>query len=282
MKVFRILVKVTFLFAFSFTFKFNLLAQSAEEGKTLFTANCTSCHSITERVVGPALKDVDKRHSEAWLLKWIKNSQALVKANDAEAVKVFNENNQSIMTPFEQFNEAQIKSILAFVKAEGAKPSGAATASMTGTATSQGSEAIQAEASDSLKSGVNWMIFVIAVLLIMVIALVFDILMRIGQIQGKPVVNWNLINSRLMLGFVLVGLVLVGWEFMVHGPLTINMQPPASEHASIYESMFMITLILTLIVFVITQGLLFWYGFKYKFDPNRKALYYPDNHRIEI
>jgi cytochrome c oxidase subunit 2 len=46
--------------------------------------------------------------------------------------------------------------------------------------------------------------------------------------------------------------------------------------------MFMVTLILTGIVFVITQVLLFWYGFKYKADGKRKALYYPDNHKIEL
>jgi cytochrome c oxidase subunit 2 len=56
----------------------------------------------------------------------------------------------------------------------------------------------------------------------------------------------------------------------------------ASEHGINYDKMFMITLILTGIVFVITQSLLFWYGFKYKADGKRKALFYPDNHKIEV
>jgi len=86
------------------------------EGEKLFNANCTSCHAINEKVVGPALKDVDKRHNEAWLIKWIKNSQAMVKSGDAEALKIYNEYNQSVMTAFPQFSDGQVKSILEYVK----------------------------------------------------------------------------------------------------------------------------------------------------------------------
>lgn len=92
------------------------------EGEKLFNANCTSCHAINEKVVGPALKDVDKRHNEAWLIKWIKNSQAMVKAGDAEALKIYNEYNQSVMTAFPQFSDGQVKSILEYVKTGGAAP----------------------------------------------------------------------------------------------------------------------------------------------------------------
>lgn len=92
------------------------------EGEKLFNANCTSCHAINEKVVGPALKDVDKRHNEAWLIKWIKNSQAMVKAGDAEAVKVFNDNSQSVMTSFENLSDAQVKSILEYIKTGGPAP----------------------------------------------------------------------------------------------------------------------------------------------------------------
>ncbi len=59
-------------------------AQDAD-GEKIFNENCTSCHAINDKVVGPALKDVDKRHDEAWLLKWIRNSQALVKSGDVKA-----------------------------------------------------------------------------------------------------------------------------------------------------------------------------------------------------
>lgn len=122
-----------------FTSLFLLLAFSSRfaiadvaEGEKLFNANCTSCHAINEKVVGPALKDVDKRHSETWLIKWIKNSQAMIKAGDAEAVKVYKDNNEQIMTSFPQLSDAQVKSILEFVKTGGPKPEGPATAGTEG------------------------------------------------------------------------------------------------------------------------------------------------------
>ncbi|MCX6186719.1 MAG: c-type cytochrome [Bacteroidetes bacterium] len=110
----------------------NLLFADAAEGEKLFNANCTACHAINDKVVGPALKDVDKRHSEAWNIKWVKNSQAMVKSGDAEALKIFNEFNQMPMTSFAQFNDEQIKSILAYIKTGGpTKPAATATDGVT-------------------------------------------------------------------------------------------------------------------------------------------------------
>lgn len=111
------------------------------EGEKLFNANCTSCHAINEKVVGPALKDVDKRHNEAWLIKWIKNSQGMVKSGDAEALKIYNEYNQSVMTAFPQFSDGQVKSILEYVKTGGAAPvqaGGGATVPTEGAAAASG------------------------------------------------------------------------------------------------------------------------------------------------
>lgn len=136
--------------------------------------------------------------------------------------------------------------------------------------------------SSSLKNKVNWLIIIIVVLLTMVIVLVLDILGKVGDVQGKPVIHWNGINSWMMLGFGIIGLLVAAWEFYEHGKLTVFNQEPASAHGPEYDSMFMITVIITGIVFVITQFLLFWYAYKYKHSTKRKALFYPDNHKIEL
>lgn len=93
-------------------------AADPKEGETLFKANCTSCHAIGKRVVGPALKDIHKTRDEAWLVKWIHNSQDLVKAGDPEAVKIFNEYNQQVMTAFPNLSEDNVKSIVAYIAQE--------------------------------------------------------------------------------------------------------------------------------------------------------------------
>jgi cytochrome c oxidase subunit 2 len=276
MKIFKLLPKTALLIALTFSMISSLLAQTAEEGKTLYQANCTSCHAINEKVVGPALKDVHKRREEAWLLKWVKNSQKLIASGDPIAVQVYKENNESPMTAFENLSDNQIKSIIAYVKAESETAAPAKIAEIPTTVNAGGGN------SNDFSSAINWLLIVIGILLIAVIRYVFMILSRISDIQGKPAVNWNSINSILMIVFLVVGLGATIWEFMVHGKLTYFNEGPASEHGVEYDNMFMITLAITGVVFIITQVLLFWYGFKYKSDGKRKALFYPDNHKLEL
>ncbi|MDZ4666671.1 MAG: c-type cytochrome [bacterium] len=275
MKILNQLSKITFVIAVLLSLTSSLLAQSAEEGKSLYTANCAACHAINEKVVGPALKDVHQRREAAWLVKWIKNSQAMVKSGDPIAVKLYADNNNALMTSFESLSDIQIKSIIAYIKAESEAPAAAPkTAGMSTT--------VVAADTQDWSSKVNWMLFIVAILLVLIIAVVINILTRIGQIQGKPILNWNATNSILLLAFLVIGMGAVFWEFYAHSKHTVFSAGSASEHGVEYDSMFMITLILTGVVFIITQVLLFWYGFKYKADGKRKALYYPDNHKIEL
>ncbi|POY35633.1 cytochrome C [Solitalea longa] len=116
-------------------------AADPKEGETLFKANCTACHAVGKRVTGPDLKNVDQRHDEAWLVKWVHDSQAMVKGGDAAAVKVFGEFSQQVMPSFANLSEDNVKSILAYIKQEGealdkkaaAAPAGGATAADSGT-----------------------------------------------------------------------------------------------------------------------------------------------------
>ncbi len=91
----------------------------SEDGKTIFKTNCASCHTIGNgKLVGPDLKDVDKRHPEAWLMKWIKSSQALIKSGDADATAIFNNNNKIPMTDFSFLSDEQIKSTVGYIQSE--------------------------------------------------------------------------------------------------------------------------------------------------------------------
>lgn len=108
-------LRITSLFTL-FALNISMAFADVAEGEKLFNANCTSCHAIDEKVVGPALKGVDKRHSEAWLIKWIRNAPAMVQSGDPAAVKIYNEYNQSPMTAFTHLKDEEIKSILEYIK----------------------------------------------------------------------------------------------------------------------------------------------------------------------
>lgn len=66
--------------------------------------------------------------------------------------------------------------------------------------------------------------------------------------------------------------------FVFPSPFGVNY----SAQAKIFHKMFGITLILTGIVFFITQVLLFLFPFIYRFSPKRKALYFPKKLKLEL
>jgi len=83
-------------------------------GKALFNSNCAACHKLDAKSTGPALRGVKDRHEMSWIYDWVHNSSAMIKAGDAAAVKLFNENNKSVMTSFPQLSTTDIDNIIAY------------------------------------------------------------------------------------------------------------------------------------------------------------------------
>jgi len=100
----------------SLCFSFVVSAQEpdVQKGKSLFNANCAACHKLNKRAVGPALAGVTAKYDREWLYSWIKNSTAMVKSGDAQAVAIFEEYNGSVMTSFPQLSNEDIDNILAY------------------------------------------------------------------------------------------------------------------------------------------------------------------------
>ncbi len=89
---------------------------NADEGKKLFEANnCGSCHALDKKVVGPALRGVGSRRSPEWLVKWIRNNEALRKSGDADANALYKEYGGAAMNIFENITPEQVASIVAYL-----------------------------------------------------------------------------------------------------------------------------------------------------------------------
>lgn len=248
-------------------------AADATKGKDLFEQHCTSCHAINEKLIGPALAGVNERRQEVWLIKWIRNSQALIKSGDAIAVKLYEDNNKSVMTSFEQLGDEEIKDILAYIATGGDKPAAAAEAgNETGVVNTGG------PAADNSNS--TWMIAVIMLGLFILIVQIFNILKLVSEYTGTKFFNPNRTNAQLMIVFLVLGLIGTAWEFAIHGPLTLP--EAASEHGKMIDLMFDITLYLTGFVFVVTQIALFWFAYRYQAKEGKKALFYAHNNRLEV
>jgi len=247
-------------------------AADAPKGKALFEQHCTSCHAINEKLIGPALAGVNERRQEAWLLKWVRNSQALIKSGDPTAVKLYEDYNKSVMTSFEQLGDDEIKDILAYIATGGDKPAAAEAGTENQVVNTGG------PAADSGNS--TWMIVAIMLGLFILIVQIFNILKLVSEYTGTKFFNANRTNAQLMLLFLILGLAGTVWEFAVHGPRTLP--EAASEHGKMIDKMFDITLYLTGFVFVVTQIALFWFAYRYQAKEGRKALFYAHNNRLEV
>ena len=99
-----------------YLFTFNLSAQEPDiaKGKSLYNANCAACHKLNKKLIGPALKGVSAKYDKEWLYSWIKNSAALIKSGDEQAVAIYEEYNKVAMNAFPQLSNEDIDNILAY------------------------------------------------------------------------------------------------------------------------------------------------------------------------
>ncbi len=104
--------------------------ERAKAGMALYKANCTACHAIDRKVVGPALAGVwDRWESEEKIVAWVQNSSKLIASGDAYSNKIFNEYNKSVMSAFPQLSASQVMDILIYIKNPAvAEPAAAAPA----------------------------------------------------------------------------------------------------------------------------------------------------------
>lgn len=110
-----------------------ILTAKAQDGEQLFKQNCSACHKMGTRLVGPDLTGVTERRSEDWVKSFITNSQAMVKAGDADAVAIFEEFNKVPMTSF-PLSDAELTALVDYLKGFGAQ---------TETADAQPEEAVE-------------------------------------------------------------------------------------------------------------------------------------------
>ncbi len=124
------------------------------------------------------------------------------------------------------------------------------------------------------------------VLLFLVLCFVIGIVGKIlriydltKQIQGKKPMNWNNVMGWLFGLFLVLGLFGSYWSFTTQGAMILP--GAASIHGKKLDTMFFVTFGITVVVFIVTQILLFSFVFRYRGSDKRKATYYPHNNTIE-
>ncbi len=217
-----------------------------DQGESLFKANCTQCHAIGRKVIGPDLKNVEERRSKDWLIPWIKNSQALIQSGDEYAIQIYEEYNQTAM-PAYPFSDEEVLSILAYIDVESNKEPVAevATTGATGGTGTNSSTGV----SEGYLTAILAVLVVVLVLILIVLGLIVTILTKyLKDKQDLANEDQEVIDQRLNVAKLLQSNAVIGGAIflftvivlktLIDGAFTIGVQqgyqpaqPIAFSHA---------------------------------------------------
>ena len=121
------------------------------------------------------------------------------------------------------------------------------------------------------------------VLLLIILFAIFRVMRLISVARGsdkKVASSGNKINGILFMVFlVLMGGIMVWYSVGEFSKYTI---PAASEHGVRVDQIFWITMGCTGFIFILTHILLFYFSYRYQYSEDKKALFYPDNSKLEV
>jgi mono/diheme cytochrome c family protein len=90
-------------------------------GQKIFRANCTPCHRIRQKLIGPPLAGVLERRDSLWVIRMIRNSSQLIASGDPIAVELFREYKGTQMTSFTSFSDKELRDLLEYLRLESAR-----------------------------------------------------------------------------------------------------------------------------------------------------------------
>jgi cytochrome c oxidase subunit 2 len=129
--------------------------------------------------------------------------------------------------------------------------------------------------------------YFILIILVLASVLIFQISKAseyVSVLKGeeKSFKQSNRINAFLFILFMVLGLAGAWWCNELLYDRTLLAQPAASDHGEKIDFMMWLTIIVTGIVFLLTQVLLFWFAFKYQYSEKRTSYFFPHNNKLEL
>lgn len=128
------------------------------------------------------------------------------------------------------------------------------------------------------------LIIVLGVVLVLgILFLIFRISTLVGIARGKKegyVSPSNGVHAVLFIIFLVLSLALFFWYSFTR--FDLYTLPIASEHGKKTDGLFWITMAITVIAFVIISIIMFVFIYQYRYNPARRAKFFPDNHYLEL
>ncbi|MCE2849321.1 MAG: cytochrome c oxidase subunit II [bacterium] len=129
--------------------------------------------------------------------------------------------------------------------------------------------------------------YFILIILVLAFVLIFQISKAseyVSVLKGeeKSFKQSNRINAFLFILFMVLGLAGAWWCNELLYDRTLLAQPAASDHGEKIDYMLWLTIIVTGVVFLMTQVLLFWFAYKYQYSEKRTVYFFPHNNKLEL
>ncbi|MBI2730345.1 MAG: c-type cytochrome [Sphingobacteriales bacterium] len=199
----------------------------AQDGKTVFQTNCSSCHNPYKKSTGPALLGAYDRWggNEANMKAWIKNPTAFAEKDDY-AKKLLAEYSPTVMTAFSNLSDAEIAAVIKYIKEIPPQPTDGG-GKTTG---------------EPVKEQDNTLLFGVLTLILAVIGL---ILLQVnanlkkltddkeGIDRGEPIPFYR---NKTYLATAIIGLFVVGGYLTVQGAIGLGRNKDYQPEQPIYYS----------------------------------------------
>src|SRR5690606_31728452 len=148
--------------------------QAVQNGKSLFNANCSACHNLDQKLIGPALRGITDRREVQWAKDFIHNSQKVIASGDPTAVALFAEYNNVIMPAMPFLSEDDLNNLLAYIE-YGDK----AEATAEGAAVEGGEVAQTDGGGDGIPSAYLTIILAVLVVVLLLILIVLGLIISV-------------------------------------------------------------------------------------------------------
>jgi len=149
----------------------DLASADPAAGEKLFKQNCSACHALNAKRVGPALAGVNEKYAgdEEWLYNWIRNAPGMIADGDPKAVALYEQYNKQQMQAFPTLTDADIDNILKYIQ-EGDKPAEPAATEVAAAGQGGGSSVVSDPTVFYALLGLVGVLVLIALLLVVITA----------------------------------------------------------------------------------------------------------------
>ncbi|WP_026955503.1 c-type cytochrome [Algoriphagus vanfongensis] len=170
-------------------------------GKSIFNANCKTCHKLDQKAIGPALRGVTDRQSAEWAKKFILNSSAVIASGDEYANKLFAEYNSTVMPQHPFLSDDDLTNLLTYIEfGDKVDPAAEAAAAAAG---GEGAVAAGGGIPSEYLTIIVVVLVIVLLLILIVLGLIISVLTKYINKQDLDEEEREFVQQKFDLGKVL-------------------------------------------------------------------------------